>query len=105
MTIVDATLTISPQMPVWPGDPPARLTVAHHDSGLQVTQLCLGAHTGTRRRTAAPARPRACHRRPQPGSALRRASSRPLHARAARWAGLQACQAERRCLLLRALAL
>jgi arylformamidase len=47
MTIVDATLTISPQMPVWPGDPPARLTVAHHDSGLQVTQLCLGAHTGT----------------------------------------------------------
>ncbi len=50
MTIYDITLTISPDMPVWPGDPPVVLELVESmDRGdhVNVTRLNLSAHTGT----------------------------------------------------------
>ncbi len=47
--ILDISLPISPDMPVWPGDPcPALepLTTLVHD-GVQVSRVILGTHTGT----------------------------------------------------------
>jgi arylformamidase len=50
MPIYDITLTISPKMPVWPGDPAVELTqIASIDQGANanVSQLNFGLHTGT----------------------------------------------------------
>ena len=50
MTIYDITLTISPDMPLWPGDPAVELTqVAFIDQGANanVSHLSFGVHTGT----------------------------------------------------------
>ncbi len=50
MTIYDITLTISPEMPVWPGDPAVELELVESmDRGdhVNVTRLNLSAHTGT----------------------------------------------------------
>jgi arylformamidase len=50
MSIYDVSLLISELLPVWPGDPPIRLTQPLHlDRGdsATVTRLDLGAHTGT----------------------------------------------------------
>jgi len=50
MPIYDITLTISPTMPVWPGDPTVELTqTASIDQGANanVSQLNFGLHTGT----------------------------------------------------------
>lgn len=50
MKIYDITLTISPDMPVWPGDAPVVLEqVESMDRGAHanVTRLAMGAHTGT----------------------------------------------------------
>ena len=50
MTIYDITLTISPNMPVWPGDPAVKLTlVASMDQGesVNISHLSFGLHTGT----------------------------------------------------------
>lgn len=50
MKIYDITLAISPQLPVWPGDPPFRLEriqsmeAGAHDN---VSRLDMGVHTGT----------------------------------------------------------
>jgi len=50
MQIFDVSVRISPQMPVWPGDPPVQIervaSISKGDSA-NVTQLSLGAHTGT----------------------------------------------------------
>lgn len=50
MTIYDLTLTITPDLVVWPGDPPVQMTQPLHlERGniCTVTRLALGAHTGT----------------------------------------------------------
>ena len=50
MTIYDISLTITPTLPVWPGDPPVRLTQpAHLERGdiCTITRLDISAHTGT----------------------------------------------------------
>ncbi len=50
MTIHDITLTITPELPVWPGDPPVRLSQpAHLERGdlCTITRLDISAHTGT----------------------------------------------------------
>lgn len=50
MTIYDISLTISPELPVWPGDPAVQLTqVAAMDQGdnANVSHLSFGVHTGT----------------------------------------------------------
>jgi len=50
MTIHDITLTISPDMPVWPGDPAVELKqIAFIDQGANanVSHLSFGVHTGT----------------------------------------------------------
>jgi arylformamidase len=50
MTIYDITLTISPDMPVWPGDPAVELKqVSFIDKGANanVSHLSFGVHTGT----------------------------------------------------------
>jgi arylformamidase len=50
MPIYDITLTISPAMPVWPGDPAVKLEqIEAMDRGdhVNVTRLDLSAHTGT----------------------------------------------------------
>ncbi|MBN2387911.1 MAG: cyclase family protein [Anaerolineales bacterium] len=50
MKIYDISLTMSPGMPVWPGDPPVALTrVASMDEGAHanLTHLACSAHTGT----------------------------------------------------------
>src|SRR5512143_3397194 len=50
MEIFDITLPISPDLPVWPGDPSIVLErVASMDSGAHanVSQLSLSVHTGT----------------------------------------------------------
>ncbi|KAF0108284.1 MAG: putative metal-dependent hydrolase [Anaerolineaceae bacterium] len=50
MKIHDITLTISPAMPVWPGDPPVTLEqIESMDRGAHanVTRLDMSAHTGT----------------------------------------------------------
>lgn len=50
MRIYDITLTISDRLPVWPGDPPVRvsrvLDLARGDA-VTLTHLDMGAHTGT----------------------------------------------------------
>jgi arylformamidase len=48
--IYDISLTITPTLPVWPGDPPVRLTQpAHLERGdiCTITRLDISAHTGT----------------------------------------------------------
>ena len=47
--IIDISLPISPEMPIWPGDPRPELTpVASLEvEGVQVSRLVLGTHTGT----------------------------------------------------------
>jgi arylformamidase len=50
MTIYDISLTITPTLPVWPGDPPVRLTQPSHlERGdmCTITRLDISAHTGT----------------------------------------------------------
>jgi arylformamidase len=50
MTIYDITLTISPDMTIWPGDPPVELErVSSMDAGAHanVSRLACSAHTGT----------------------------------------------------------
>jgi arylformamidase len=50
MPIYDISLTISPSMPVWPGDPAVELTqVQSMDKGdhINMTKLAMSAHTGT----------------------------------------------------------
>lgn len=50
MAIYDISLTITPTLPVWPGDPPVRLTQpAHLERGdsYTITRLDISAHTGT----------------------------------------------------------
>lgn len=50
MTIYDISLPISESLPVWPGDPPVRITYSSHlDLGDEstVSRLDFGAHTGT----------------------------------------------------------
>jgi arylformamidase len=50
MTIYDISLTISPDMPVWPGDPPVVLEqVSSMDAGAHdnVSRLACSVHTGT----------------------------------------------------------
>jgi arylformamidase len=50
MSIYDITLTISPAMPVWPGDPAVELVqVESMDKGdhVNVTRMTMSAHTGT----------------------------------------------------------
>lgn len=50
MRIYDVTLTISPTLPVWPGDPPVALErVQKMEAGdsCNVTRLNISAHTGT----------------------------------------------------------
>ena len=50
MRIYDITLTISPDIPVWPGDPPVRLirsTKMEEGADFNMTQLAMSAHTGT----------------------------------------------------------
>ncbi|HSN77102.1 MAG TPA: cyclase family protein [Anaerolineae bacterium] len=50
MTIYDISLTITPALPVWPGDPPVRLTQPSHlERGdiCTITRLDVGAHIGT----------------------------------------------------------
>lgn len=50
MPIFDITVTITPRLPVWPGDPPVALTqpaqMAHGDA-FTLTRLDISAHTGT----------------------------------------------------------
>ena len=47
--ILDISLPISPDMPVWPGDPPPELTpvATLARDGVRVSRLVLGTHTGT----------------------------------------------------------
>jgi arylformamidase len=50
MQIFDVSVRISPQMPVWPGDPPVqieRVESINKGDPTNLTQLSLGAHTGT----------------------------------------------------------
>lgn len=50
MTIHDITLTITPTLPVWPGDPPVALAQPSHlERGdiCTITRLDISAHTGT----------------------------------------------------------
>lgn len=50
MTIFDISLTITPTLPVWPGDPPVRLSQPSHlERGdiCTITRLDISAHTGT----------------------------------------------------------
>lgn len=50
MPIYDISLTITPTLPVWPGDPTVRLTQPSHlERGdiCTITRLDIGAHTGT----------------------------------------------------------
>src|SRR5437016_3193693 len=50
MSIYDISLTISPSMPTWPGDPAVELTqVSSIEQGANanVSQLNFGVHTGT----------------------------------------------------------
>lgn len=50
MTIYDISLTISPSLPVWPGDPPVKMPQTESmDTGAEynLTRLDISAHTGT----------------------------------------------------------
>jgi arylformamidase len=47
--LFDLTLPLDPGLPLEPGDPPFSLVRAcsHDQQGYEVTQVCLGSHTGT----------------------------------------------------------
>lgn len=50
MKIYDISLTVTPFMPVWPGDPPVvleRIQKMEDGEACNVTRLAIGAHTGT----------------------------------------------------------
>src|SRR3989304_576512 len=50
MHIYDITLTISPDLPVWPGDPPVKIErVAKIEEGANsnLSRMSMGVHTGT----------------------------------------------------------
>jgi len=49
LEIIDLTLPLSPGMPMQPGDPPLTLARvrSHGADGYEVTQICLGSHSGT----------------------------------------------------------
>jgi kynurenine formamidase len=49
MELFDLTRPIHPGMPLHPGDPPVTLTAVrtHMTDGYEVTEVCLGSHTGT----------------------------------------------------------
>lgn len=50
MKTYDITLTISPQLPVWPGDPPIiveRISKMEEGAHCNITTLNMGAHVGT----------------------------------------------------------
>lgn len=50
MRLYDISVGISPQMPVWPGDPPVRLERVEHiaqGANANVSRLECGVHTGT----------------------------------------------------------
>lgn len=49
MEIVDLTRPLFSGMPVHPGDPPVLFTAActHERDGYEVTQVCIGSHSGT----------------------------------------------------------
>jgi arylformamidase len=49
MEIIDLTYPLSSGLAQQPGDPPftSSLARSHHVDGYEVTQLCLGSHTGT----------------------------------------------------------
>lgn len=50
MIIYDITVTITPTLPVWPGDPPVRLSQPSHlarGDVCTITRLDISAHTGT----------------------------------------------------------
>jgi arylformamidase len=50
MPIYDISLTVSPTLPVWPGDPPVKMTLTESmDAGAEynLTRLDISAHTGT----------------------------------------------------------
>jgi arylformamidase len=50
MTIYDISLTVTPTLPVWAGDPPVRLTQPSHlERGdiCTITRIDISAHTGT----------------------------------------------------------
>jgi arylformamidase len=47
--LFDLTQPLGPTLPIQPGDPPLTLlrTSSHEIHGYEVTQICLGSHTGT----------------------------------------------------------
>ena len=48
--IIDISLSVSPSLPVWPGDPPiemSRLSTIEHGDSANVTHISMSAHTGT----------------------------------------------------------
>jgi arylformamidase len=47
--IIDISLPITPEMPIWPGDPRPELTLVTtlETDGVQISRLILGTHTGT----------------------------------------------------------
>ena len=48
--IIDISLSISPSLPVWPGDPPiklGRLSKIEQGDPVNITHISMGAHTGT----------------------------------------------------------
>lgn len=49
MKIVDLTTPLSPETPVFPGDPPVRFTPlrSHAKDGYEVSEIYLGTHSGT----------------------------------------------------------
>ncbi len=49
MELFDLTMPLGPGLPVQPGDPPLTVvrTACHETHGYEVTQICLGSHSGT----------------------------------------------------------
>lgn len=48
MRIIDLTHDMTDNMGVFPGDPPCRITTAHHyENGYFVSEISMGTHTGT----------------------------------------------------------
>ena len=49
MDLFDLTVPLGPGLPTQPGDPPLTMvrTSSHEVQGYEVTQVCLGSHTGT----------------------------------------------------------
>lgn len=47
MSVIDLSLGLTEQLPVWPGDPTPKITARHAESGIQVTEFALCAHAGT----------------------------------------------------------